>query len=80
MKKYVLLGDIGRNLQIQGETPEELIEALRLISFNPGRVRQEFMDMVAQNCYLYNRTIINTDYPEKFIEDLEKNGFIIRIE
>jgi len=38
------------------------------------------MDMVAQNCYLYNRTIINTDYPEKFIEDLEKNGFIIRIE
>lgn len=76
MKRYRLLG----GGEIEGSTPEELIEAMRKISFNPGKVRQEFMDETARACYQYSKSIINVDYPEKFIEDLIKNGFLIPME
>ncbi|QLH54002.1 MAG: hypothetical protein CH6_2541 [Candidatus Kapaibacterium sp.] len=72
MKKYQLLG----GGIIEGETPEEIIETLRRMSFNPGRVRQEFMDETAKACYVYSGAIINTDHPKNFVEDLIKYGFL----
>lgn len=71
--KYKLLG----GGVVEGATPEEIIEALRRISFNPGRVRQEFMDETARACYLYNGAVINVDDPKLFVEDLIKYGFLI---
>jgi uncharacterized protein YuzB (UPF0349 family) len=73
MKKYKMRG----GGIIRGETAQEVVEHLRLRSFNPGDCLQEYMDKTAEACILYNGASIRHDTHENFVADLIKYGFLV---
>ena len=76
MAKYKVLG--GKT--VEGETTEEILEAIRAVSFNPEIDLQTFIRTFANHCQLYTAMRIRTDSLDHALEDIIKYRFITRID
>lgn len=74
IKKYEMLG----GGIIKGNTPKEIIGALRFSSFNPMSSDEIFMKEMSERCKFYNNAEVRTDTEENFVRDLINFGFIWR--
>lgn len=71
-KKYEMLG----GGTVRGNTPKEIVGALRFSSFNPMSSEEIFMKEISQRCKFYNNATVRVESPEVFVEDLIRFGFL----
>ena len=62
---------------IISKTPDMAVEKMMEDIFNHHDIPQDFMNSVAERIYLWDKTIINTDDADSFINSLIENGFLI---
>jgi len=72
-KSYRMLG----GGTITGETPDEIVAALRASSRDPRATLADFMEETSRACRTYSGAIISTYNAEEFVADLIENEFLV---
>ena len=71
-KKYEMLG----GGTVRGNTPKEIVGALRFSSFNPMSSDEIFMNQMSKCCKFYKNATVRVESCEAFVEDLIEFGFL----
>lgn len=72
MAKYEMRG----GGTISGDNAREVVEAIRVSSFNPEADTEAFVRALAERCKTYDGSTIRTDTFDNTVADLLKAGFL----
>lgn len=61
---------------ITANTPEEFVQKLRALSFNPCDTIEEFIETTAKNCLLQTGKFVQAGPADEFLSELIANGFV----
>jgi hypothetical protein len=72
MKKYEMKG----GGTIEAKNKKDLLNKLRMLSFNPGNSMEDYIKETAKACLMQNGAEIRTTNEHDFIEDLIQHEFL----